>query len=100
MAKEKKNDDLSNLTRVVQGAEVSFGGSGCSSSRGSFIWGRTPGFALVPPGAVPRLAHQEIFLLRTLPLSFDRLPMYRNDIRKVEIGMITSLDLLFRVARI
>jgi hypothetical protein len=43
-----------------------------------------------PPVVVPLLAHQLIFLLPTLQLSFGRLPVNRNDTRKVEIGMITS----------
>ena len=42
--------------------------------------------ALVPLVAVPLLDPQAVFLL-------DRLPVNRNDTRKVEIGMITSWDL-------
>ena len=48
--------------------------------------------------AVPLLEHQLIFLLPTLPLSFGRLPVNRNDTRKVEIGMITSLGSPVRIA--
>ena len=47
--------------------------------------------ALAPPVVVRLLAHQVLFLLPTLPLSFDRSSVNRNDTRKVEIGMITSL---------
>ena len=70
--------------------------SGCLARRGQFLVSRLfecQGLfhpvgvrrvdALVPPVAVPLLDPQAIFLL-------DRLPVNRNDTRKVEIGMITS----------
>ena len=81
---EKKDKGLLNPTR------------GCLARRGQFLVSRLfecQGLfhpagvrrvdALVPPVAVPLLAPQAIFLL-------DRLPVNRNDTRKVEIGMITS----------
>ena len=77
--------------------------SDCLARRGQFLRSRLFEFqglfhpvgvlrvdALVPPVAVPLLEHQLIFLLPTLPLSFDRLTVNHNDTRKVEIGMITS----------
>ena len=77
--------------------------SDCLARRGQFLRSRLFEFqgvfhpagvprvdALAPPMAVPLLEHQLIFLLPTLPLSFDRLTVNHNDTRKVEIGMITS----------
>ena len=78
--------------------------SGCLARRGQFLASRLfecQGLfhpvgvrrvdALVPLVAVPLLDPQAIFLL-------DRLPVNRNDTRKVEIGMITSLGSPVRIA--
>ena len=81
---EKKDEGLLNPTR------------GCLARRGQFLVSRlfeSQGIfssagvrrvdVVVPPVAVPLLDPQAIFLLH-------RLPVNRNDTRKVEIGMITS----------